>query len=257
MRKWKPLIASMLVIAIALGGMAAWEFADSDRAASNGAQDNAATNREGPSTDDAGFEWETAELEALPPLDPLGLWPRDGQRVASAEFNVMWETSGRSECRLLVSTDRRTWYVMGHTSGSRHFLPLNFGDFESTLSFAVEFDDRGGRYRSKARTVSFGKGAHFPLLEHRFTVRGSDIQQFDVGIRGRDPSTLPSSAFLSGWFELDLGVGVLPGDVEEGGGTILFVLATPDKVESGALGWLEVYDAAANTYDRVLIHLGR
>lgn len=173
MRKWKPLIASLLVIAVVLGGMAVWKFAGGGTTKGNDNSANVPGNNPGDSGGD-GHEWVETKLEDLPPLDPLGLWPRNGQRIASPEFNVMWETSEHSDCRLLVSTNRNTWYVMGRTGGTRHFLPLNFGDFESTLHFAVEFDDRGTRYRSNARTVSFGKGAAFGKLEHRFTLRGDE-----------------------------------------------------------------------------------
>lgn len=252
MQKWKPLIASLVVIALALGVMALWKCSGDTPTSNGGSIDNSPADDDGTSTGDDGFTWVTTKLDDLPALDPLGLWPRDGQRIASPEFNVMWETSDHSDCRLLVSTDRLDWYVMGHTSGKRHFLPVNFGDFESKLYFAVEFDFQDKRYRSKAREVTFGNGARFNQLEHRFTIRGIDTQTFDVAMTGRDPADMPPNAFVTGWFPLELGVGTLPGE----SGTLLFVLSTPEIVRGSTFGWLEVYDAAANTYDRVLIHLG-
>lgn len=257
MQKWKPLIASLAMIALALGGMAVWKFAGGKPSKGKGNSANTPGHNGGTRTGSDGVEWVSTELEDLQPLDPLGLWPRDGQRIASAEFNVMWETSEHADCRLLVSTNRQTWYAMGHTGGTRHFLPVNFGDFESTLSFAVEFDDRGKRYRSKARTVSFGNGARFERMEHRFTIRGDGQQQFEVAIDGRDPTGLPQSAYLWGWLDEDVSPGVVPGKSTQGGGTILVVLMTTDSIENSAHGWLELYDAAANTYDRTLIYLGR
>ena len=255
MQKWRPLIASLVVIALALGGMAVWKFAGSEPARVNSNSEILPEDAGSDTGSDDGFEWVSTMLEDLPPLDPLGLWPRDGQRIASAEFNVMWETTDHADCRLLVSTDRRDWYSMGHTGGKLHFLPVNFGDFDSELSFAVEFDFQGKRYRSAARTIRYGHGARFGQREYRFIVRNNE-ERFSLGVEGRDPADLPQSAFLTGWFPPDLGTGFLPG-AGEGGDTKVLMVSNADVFENHALGWLEMYDAAADTYDRVLIHLGR
>ncbi|MBZ0137891.1 MAG: hypothetical protein K8I27_16165 [Planctomycetes bacterium] len=258
MRKWKPLIASLLVIVAVIGGMAAWKYAGGNQPSRAG--NNTGDAPDGPpanSSDGDGLTWVETELEDLPALDPLGLWPRDGQRIASAGFNVMWETTEYSPSRLLVSKERGLWYSMGRTSGTRHFLPLNFGDFDSTLEFAVEFESRGQRYRSNARRVSFGNGARFARREYRLTLDDEATQTFDIEISGRDPARMPQNAFLSGWFPEELGVGAVPGESRDNGGAMLLVVSSTEVVTGNTFGWFEMYDAAANTYDRALIFLGR
>jgi hypothetical protein len=258
MKKWQPLIASALVIALALGAMAVWRFSVETPRKGSRDQPEPAGNTPEVVVDGDGIERVWLKLEELPTLDPLGLWPRNGQRIASPEFNVMWETAEPAQCRLIVSTNGRDWYSMGRTHGTRHFLPVNFGDFDSVLTFAVEFEAQGQRYRSKARSVGFGRGARFSQREHRFRLSELDSQGFPVEIAGRDPTGLPSNAFLTGWFPIELGTGVLPGESGTDGGSITFVVTSAGMLpQLGAHGYLELYDTVGDTHDRTLIFLSR
>jgi hypothetical protein len=247
--KWKPLIASLIVIAVALAAMAIYAALKKPAGGSR----TPATN--GPAGVD-GFDGKyiNTPLEDLPELDPLGLWPRHNQRLASAEIWVMWETAAHSECRLLGSRDHRDWYVLGDTAGTRHFLPTNLAYFDSQLTFMVEFEASGERYRSAPRTVFFGKGASFGQRRYKYRLGDDHKQTWGLELLGSDATTLAADAFLS--------VGFTPEELQTAArGTasdsVEFGVYNADVIVSGTSGFLEVYDSRALTYDRVLIELAR
>jgi hypothetical protein len=251
--KWKPLIASFVVIAVALGAMAVWSklAGEPDHGANSPTRGNTAGVDSG---EDGGLTYEATPFEKLPPMDPPGLWPYDGYRMAAAEFWVMWETNSQSPCRLLATKDRRDWYNLGRTSGQKHFLQADLGFFDSRATFAVEFEANGTRYRSKPRTVAFGKGASFGQRRYKFTLGKDPHQTWDLELTGRDATELSQEAFLTTMFPQDLVTFVMPPQAAD---TVTFGVNNADVLKTGCAGFLEVYDARTRTYDRVLIELTR
>jgi hypothetical protein len=251
MKKAKPLLASLFVVLVAFAGMAIWRF--SGRPAVNGAND-ALVNAPANTPSDDGLKYEWTKLEQLPPMDPLGLWPRDGARLSAPEFWIMWNTNKHVECRLLATKDRRDWYNLGRTAGEKHFLTANLGYFDSSLAFSVEFEENGKRYRSKSREVSFGKGAAFGQRRYKFTLGKPEQQIWELEIIGGDASALGQEAFLTTMFPDDLVTFVVPTTSTD---TVKFGINNAGLVEPGCSGFLEVYDNRTGTYDRVLIELNR
>jgi hypothetical protein len=248
MKQFKPLIASLVVIAVALGAIALW---------APGGKPAANTNTPDPppaNLPDTGLKYESLPLEKLPELDPLGLWPRDGYRLAGPEFWIMWETNEHVSCRLLATQDRKTWYNIGRSAGTQHSMSMNLGLWDSKVIFAVEFETKGTRYRSKARTVSYGAGASFAQRRYKFTLSGENVQTWDLEIVGRDARALGDEAFLTSHFPENLVTFVMP--ERPSIDTVKFGIQGPGAITGGGcVGFLEVYDAATSTYDRVLIEL--
>ncbi|MCB9933699.1 MAG: hypothetical protein H6841_09780 [Planctomycetes bacterium] len=259
MRQWKPLVASLVVIALAMGALAAWKHLGGAGGARRNADNLPTANLSPGSGAGSGLEYETVPLEELPALDPLGLWPRDGQRISSVDFWVMWQTTGFSKCRLLASSDKRDWYDLGATGGEEHYLPLNIAYFGSQVSFAVEFQAGGIRYRSTPRTVYFGQGAHFASRRQEFTLVDVPNQTFPVTVFGRNPRRLSLDSFTFGFFPEDLVPFVAHGSPREDddGGDILVGVQDPSAVKGASVGYLEMYDVVTDTYDRTLITLNR
>jgi hypothetical protein len=249
--KWKPLIGSLVVVVVAIAAMAAWSklAGEPGRGATNAPRTNAAAV----SGEDDGLRYESTPFEDLPPMDPLGLWPRHGYRMAAAEFWVMWETNGQSSCRLLATKDHRDWYNLGRTSGEKHFLQADLGFFDSEATFAVEFEANGTRYRSKPRTVIFGRGATFGQRRYKFTLGKESRQTWDLELIGRDATELGQDAFLTLMFPNDLTTVASP----KSGDAVTFGVYNADILKTGCVGFLEVYDARTLTYDRVLVELTR
>jgi hypothetical protein len=250
--KWKPLIASFVVILVALGAMAVWSklAGEPDHGASGPTRGNTAGVDSG---EDGGLTYEATPFEKLPPMDPPGRWPYDGYRMAAAEFWVMWETNGQSPCRLLATKDRRDWYNLGRTSGEKHFLQADLGFFDSKTTYAVEFEANGTRYRSKPRRVTFGRGASFGQRRYKFTLSRESRQTWDLELTGRDATELSQEAFLTVMFPRDLATFGIPKSAD----TVVFGVDNADILKAGCAGFLEVYDARTQTYDRVLIELTR
>jgi len=252
MKRLKPLIAALVVIAVAMAGLALWS---SQRKPPDRPDNSARVNAPDLPADGGAIQYDIAPLEDLPALDPLGLWPRDGYRLSAPEFWVMWETSKHCDCRLLASKGDGDWYVLGRTAGTSHFLRANLAYFDSKLSFAVEFEAGGKRYRSKPRGVSFGYGASFGQRRYKFRVT-EDNQMWPLEIAGREASELGQEAFLSSGGLAQLTTFVLPNPAEPD--TVRFgVQRVAELTGEGCTGFLEVFDARSNTYDRVLIELTR
>ncbi|MEZ5993275.1 MAG: hypothetical protein R3E76_13110 [Planctomycetota bacterium] len=260
MKQWKPLIASLIVIALAWGGLALWKFSSAPSKGGGGNvvanTDNGAGDAPG-NTDSSDLEYETVPLEDLPELDPLGLWPNDGMRISSIECWVMWQTTGFSRCRLLGTSDKVNWVDLGSTGGERHFLKLDLSYFGSKAFFAVEFDAGGKRYRSKPRAVKFGQGAYFRQREYRLTLSGEMNQVWSVGLLG-DVGHLSMESFRTTYFPEDLVTFVAPPKVDDNGGEVPF--GVQDSAPLGGndtSGFIQIYDASGDTYDRVLIELNQ
>ncbi|MCB9893259.1 MAG: hypothetical protein H6839_02295 [Planctomycetes bacterium] len=254
MKQWKPLIASLIVIAIAMGGLALWK---SGSAPSGEGNDDQPANLPPGNATPNGQQYETVPLEKLPPLDPIDLWPRDGLRVSGVTFWTMWQTSGQSKCRLLASSDGHNWHDIGSTAGERHFLETDLAYFSGEVKIAVEFDERGKRYRSAPRTVRFGQGAHFAQREYQFTI-GIGKSEWAFEIVGRKVRDLGREPFLAVDFpEANELVPYTSPDPSSPDDSILFGVQHPEVIREGVAGFLQVYDPVTNTYDRVLVRLKR
>lgn len=260
MKQWKPLIASLVVIALAMGALAAWKYLGGKPGPAPSNTNRAADNPPPANGENSDLKYEAVPLEKLPELDPLGLWPRDGQRMSSVEFWVMWRTTGFSKCRLLATTDRRDWFDLGSTGGEDHYLQASLAYFGSAVSFAVEFDAGGTRYRSAPRTVYFGQGAHFTRRSFEFSLGDGKNQTFPIEVFGRNPRRLPLDSFIGVWFPDDLVTFVGHGREREGddGGEIAFGVQDPAVLNGqGCMGFLEMYDVVTDTYDRAQITFRR
>jgi hypothetical protein len=252
MKQYRPLIASLVVIAVAMGGLAAWRFAGQP-AKRGPASNNAPAPGNAAPTDPSGLEYVTVPLEPLPELDPLGLWPRDAQGIAAAQFWVMWETTEFSRCRLLVTRNQRDWHDLGSTAGKAHYLPVNFGDFDSQLSFAVEFEARGKRYRSRPRSVKFARGTAFARREMHLKPGNEPMATHQLELIGGGGG-LSQENFRSYFFPEDLQPFVIPGS----SGAVMFGVGSPGAIPAaGCAGFIEVFDPASVTSDRMLIQLSR
>jgi hypothetical protein len=256
MKQWKPLVASLVVIALAMGALAAWKHLGPTTGPAPANDNRAASDPPPANGEPSGLKYQAVPFEKLPELDPLGLWPRNGQRMSSVEFWVMWQTAGFSKCRLLGTSDQRDWFDLGSTGGEDHCLQASLAYFGSAVTFAVEFDAGGTRYRSAPRTVYFGQGAHFARRSHEFTPGDAPGQTFPLEVFGRNPRRLSLDAFLAVWFPQELVTFVAHGREREGddGGEVLFGVQDPAVLEGrGCQGFLEVYDVVTDTYDRTRI----
>lgn len=258
MKQWKPLVASLVVIALAWGGLALWRFSS---APSKGSGGNVVANTGNDAVDSAGttdsgeLEYETVPLEDLPELDPLGLWPNDGMRISSIECWVMWQTTGFSRCRLLGTSDKVNWVDLGSTGGDRHFLKLDLSYFGSKAFFAVEFDAGGKRYRTKPRFIKFAQGVYFRQREYRLTLSGEVNQVWPVELLG-DVGHLSMESFRTTYFPEDLVTFVAPPKVKANSAEVPFGIQDPAPLGGNdTSGFIQLYDVLADTYDRALIEV--
>ena len=255
MRGFKPLVASLAVIALSLIALGAWSLSrDSRRPAHSPADDRPVT----PGVPGGGLKYEAVEMEPRPEFDPADLWPNFGDRISSPDLWVLWKTAEFSECRLLCTSDHRSWYDLGRTAGRTHYLPADFAFFDGHVTFVVDFTHQGRAVRSRPRSVTFGPGAGFARPQYSFNVEEAGGRGFVVRVRGRDPASIPGDNFLHGWFTEMLTVGYAPQPGGAKGGEILLVVSNPQEVpDSGCVGWLQMFDETSGSYDRTLIHLVR
>ncbi|MBX3473749.1 MAG: hypothetical protein KF754_05155 [Planctomycetes bacterium] len=255
MGKFKPLIASLATIALAMLILFAWSQWRGAPARGNQAANHAPPPANLP---DAGLKYEQVVLEDLPQRDPSNLWPQHGHRMSSPEFWVLWKTDDFCDCRLIATKNDRLWYEVGHTGGDTHYLAIDLAQFDSSVTFAVDFTHEGKRYRSRPRSVSFGRGAQFSRRQYNFLVAPLPNQTFGLFMDGRDPIKVPGRGFKHGWFGGDLVVYYSPQPGDEKGGEIIFGVQDGTQIPAdGTVGWLEMYDELANTRDRTVIHLKR
>ena len=249
----KPLIAIAIVIVLAWLGLYLWHLPDA------AVPDPNQPDPPSPPADNTagdGLEREWVKLSDLPQRDPEELWPRDGMRLSWPDFWVVWRTRDFGPCRLLAGRDRRLWYSCGQTGGRRHFLTVDLSRLDSRAWYAVEFERGGKSYRSRARRVSYGEGAHFALRQITVHARLGERTEVSVRLDGHDPGTLPSDSWFFYLFPDDLIVQVAaPYGDESGGDVRIYVTPTPDFNADSASGFLQVYDPAGETYDRLLIQV--
>lgn len=251
MGKLKPLIASLVTIAIAMAILFGWSLLRDEKPRRNAPAENAPANA--PTGE---LVYEEVALDQRPQRDPAYLWPQTGQRMSSARFWVLWKTDDFCDCRLLATKDQHLWYEVGHTGGDTHYLLLDLAMFDSSLTFAVDFTHEGQKYRSKPRHVTFGRGIHFAERQYNFKVAPQRDQQYSLFLRGRDPIKVPGTGFRHGWFTGDMVVYYSPQPGDEKGGEMIFGVQEGARVPAdGCAGFVEVYDEIGDSRDRVLIHL--
>lgn len=245
--KWKPIVASLIVIALALGAMAILIRGDNEPEPPAPAEDP------DDKPDDGDVTWERVELEPRDSLDPLALWPLDGMRMASPQFWVVWRTDREaSACRLLARGRQGVWREMGHTNAFIHYMDIDLSAYDSEAWFCVEWSERGREYRSAERRVSFGVGAAFTKREYLIGVPATGEHRFPMRLQGGNPALLNSGSFLTTMLPDNLTCYVLP----QADGAIEFVIQDGALVPvGGCFGFLQVHDAATDAYDRVLIRL--
>lgn len=256
MGKFKPLLASLATIAVAMLLLLGWSLLR-DKPAPR-PQDNGVAPP--PSNRPAsGQQYEIVNLDPRPTSDPVYLWPDDGKRMSSPEFWVMWKTQSFSDCRLIATKDGKLWHELGNTGGKSHYLGVDFGFFGSKVTFCVDFTQDGKKYRSKPRTVTLGTGAWFDRRQYTFVHDGNDQTFFTAHLFGRDPARISTRGFLHGWFTDDLVVYYSPQPGDSNGGDIKLGVSNPGAIAQGdgGLGFLEVYDDVGNTYDRTMIQFKR
>jgi hypothetical protein len=256
MKQWKPLIASLVVIAIAMGGLALWKSGGQSKG--NGNQP-APANMPSSNADPNGLLYEQVPLEDLPELDPIALWPRDGLRVSAVTFWASWQTSEQSACRLIATSDGKLWHDIGSTAGTTHYLETDLAYFSGEVRIAVEFTERGERYRSRPRTVHFGQGAHFAQREYQYTLSGTAAQSWPIEVVGRDVRSLGGAEACTAidFPKANELVPTISLNAASPDDTVLFGVQHPEVVKGGVSGFLQVYDPVTNTYDRALVRLKR
>jgi len=248
-------MASVVVVALAFVAMWLW-FREPPQAPPPRTTDNGdPVTHEDP---DTGMQWVEATLAERRALDPQALWPRQGMRVSHPEVWVIWQSAEKSPGRLLARSERSVWYDLGRTHAFIHYLPLDLSKFGSEASFMVEFEDYAQEWRSEARKISFGAGVHFARRRVRFTVEGQGEERFRLQLRGGDPTRLGAEAFRTTLFPSQLVPFVVPISGDADGGEVDFCVLEVGLIgERGAIGFLEVFDTSAHTYDRILIELVR
>lgn len=244
---WKPIIASLVVVALGLGALALLTRGDDS-------PKQLQPNEPGPAPQDDGLEWERVELEPRDSLDPLQLWPLDGMRLASPEFWVIWHTpNAPTACRLLARGAAGPWREMGHTLALVHYMDIDLSLFDSEAWFCVEWSDGDRKYRSAERRASFGAGAAFTRREYRIGVPAQGEHRFEMQLRGGNVAALSSGSFLTTLLPMELTCYVVPKSTD---GTIEFVIQDGALVPpGGCIGFLQVHDSVTDTYDRVLLRL--
>ena len=252
MGKLKPILAALGTCALALGLIALWGVLSPGRSpGENAAPANAPDSNRAPS----GLAYEIVTLEELPPGEPAYLWPRNGQRVASPDVWVIWETFEVSRCRLLARHDANLWYDIGSSVGTRHALVLNLSDFKSTAVFCLDFEQYGKRYRSAPRTVTFARGARFEQRRVEFSTAPGQ-QSWPLNLLGADPARLTGDSFVNALFPDSVTVFALPRPGTAQGGVVDVGITEGQGVPAGGCtGYLEVHDTAADTVDRIQIAL--
>ncbi|MCC7510839.1 MAG: hypothetical protein IT464_15885 [Planctomycetes bacterium] len=248
--KWQPIAASLVVIALFMGGMAVWRLTrdDSPRKANN-APANAAIDL----PVDEG-EWKTVKLRDLPSLDPIGLWPSHGARVSDPQLWVVWETREHASCRVIARSGRSAWYEVGSTKANTHYMALDLSRFNDEAWFCVEWTEGGREYRSQERLVSFGAGTAFGRRTYRVAVpKAEPAKPFDISVVGGEFRRLTGDAFLTTLFPDNVHCWTLP---RPDLGVLQFGVTDPASIpDAGCFGFLEVRDPATGTVDRVLIEL--
>lgn len=254
MTKFKPVIVSLLIAALAFGAMASWKYLNSD---SRDRTNRAAEKAPASNSSHEGYEFEITPMEDLPTLEPSSLWPQDGRRMSAPEFWVIWTTSEFSKCRLWASHGERDWIEIGNTAGQEHYLLIDLSEFDSEVSFMVDFDLRGKRYRSAKRRVSYGRGANFKQREYRIDIDEPGADEGSVmGMRGRDTRQLSSGDFSFYMFP-DITLYALA-DRRDSSDQIRLFVQNPGEVPlEGCVGFMEVYDRSSASYDRALVQLTR
>lgn len=251
MARLKPLLAALGTCALALGLIALWGLVSPGKApVGNNAPGNAPPAN-GPAC--SGLAYEIVELEELPAGEPAYLWPRNGQRVASPEVWVIWETFGQARCRLLVRGDKKLWHDAGSSVGTRHALTVNLADFGSTATFCLDFEQDGKRLRSAPRTVTFARGARFELRKAAFSTAPGQ-QSWPLNIVGADPVRLTGDSFVNALFPESVTVFAVPRPGSEAGGIVDVGITDGLGVPAGGCtGYLEMHDTAADTVDRMQV----
>ncbi len=251
---WKPLVASLGVIVVAL--LVLWAVLPGktpDNRAN--APSNTAENTDPTGTGSDGTRWVRVELEPLPELDPADLWPGDGMRVASPHFWIVWSTGEHTRCRLLLRGRGGSWYEAGHSLANIHYLPADLTQFDDELYFCVEWNENGRAYRSRERHVSFGAGACFEQRRYEFRVPQQQAPEFRMRLQGRSLNELAAEPFLTTLFPEVVVPAAYALPAEDT--AVLRLRDGNDVPQDGCMGFLEVYDNVSLTYDRVLVQLRR
>jgi hypothetical protein len=250
--KWKPILASLVVIAIALGAMAAWKFLGPSKPRPSG---NAAANAANAPAEQEPGKWMEVQLEPRMTADPSSLWPRHGMRMASPQFWVVWTTREHVPCRVLARGATGPWYEVGHTRALTHYLALDLTQFNDEVFYCVEWQDGGHKYRSQERWISFGAGACYERRQYKFVVPLVPEPRFRMRVQGRELSQLRSDSFTSAHFPEGVHFGALPTPAD---GVVELLLADATSIPlDGCFGFLEMYDRAADTYDLAMIDFAR
>jgi hypothetical protein len=252
--KWKPVAASLIVIALALGGMALWRALSNDTPRQNGNTPGNAPVQpangevEGPTR-------VRVKLEDLPSRDPIDLWPQDGMRMSSPTFWTMWKTRAHVACRVIARGASGPWFEVGHTLANTHYMQVDLAQYGDEVKFCVEWSHEGAKYRSHERRVTFGAGACFNQRRYAFNVPPEKQPEFRLLVQGRDVTQLGTEPFMTAFFPEQ----VVPAAYVHGGEkSVVFMIQDGATVPlEGCFGFLEIYDSASVTYDRVLIELDR
>jgi hypothetical protein len=128
--------------------------------------------------------------------------------------------------------------------------------FDGRVTFAIDFTHEGRKVRSRPRTVSFGVGASFAMREHPYKVGGAENQEFELALENRDPGRISPEDFRVGWFPPSLVVYHIPKPGSDAGGSVILGVQNPAALPpGGCVGWFQVFDSIAGTYDRSLVRL--
>jgi hypothetical protein len=254
MKRYRPLLASLIVIGLGMLGIYLLTLEPAEKRPDPLPPRSKTDPREGSHED----EWVETQLEPRQTLDPNSLWPRRGYRVAHPLVWVTWETGLQSQGRLIARGKRTPWYELGHTESRIHYLPLDLAVFDGEVEYKVEFEAFGDKWRSEAKPISYGAGVHFVQRRYRFTLGERGEQRFRVRLEGGDPTRLGAEAFRQRFFPENVITYVIPIEGDAQGGEVYFAVQEAFTVlKPGCIGFLEVFDTTAHTYDQILIELVR
>ncbi|MCC6575097.1 MAG: hypothetical protein IT462_15070 [Planctomycetes bacterium] len=216
------------------------------------ANNNAHANNAG-ANKACGIKFEREPLEERPVLDPFDLWPPDGARMASENFWGIWQTSEHDASRMLLSTDGLLWHAFGDSTAVTHDRLVDLAQFTgSRVKFSVEFNEKGTAYRSRPRTVSFGRGAHFKDREVHMFVEPRPDQRKEVDLVGGDPRAMADD-FQIALSPREMKFGIVPLEGDDKGGKVLLYVDGTTVPEKGAVLFLQIHDRRSETLDRLKI----
>lgn len=201
------------------------------------------------------LEYDRVALAKLTTRDPPYLWPRDKMRLSATEFWVIWKTNEFVPGQLIATKDEKLWYDLGQSAATLHYLPADLVKFDSALTFCVEFEEEGERFRSKPRSVRFGAGVRFAQRRLQCVVERAENQTFWVRTEAGDLQGLTTEDFRFALLPESMTIYGRPHRESESSGRLELVIDGRTVPGKGCTGFWEIRDSRTDTWDRLLLEI--